>query len=42
MSGRAEGEVVVRERFRHRLTMAGDPIAYVAIVAHKPRGGVYR
>ncbi len=29
------GEVVLRERFRHRLTMAGDPIHYVAIVARK-------
>jgi hypothetical protein len=33
------GEIVVRERFRHRLTMAGDPIHYVAIVARK---GPYR
>jgi len=29
------GEIVLRERFRHRLTMAGDPIPYVAIVARK-------
>ena len=29
------GEIVVRERFRHRLTMAGHPIHYVAIVARK-------
>jgi len=29
------GEIVRRERFRHRLTMAADPIHYVAIVAHK-------
>lgn len=29
------GEIVVRERFRHRLTMAGDPIHYVAIVVRK-------
>ncbi len=29
------GEIVLRERFRHRLTMAGDPIHYVAIVARK-------
>jgi hypothetical protein len=28
----------VRERFRHRLTMAGDPIPYLAIVARKTRG----
>ena len=32
------GEILVREPFRHRLTMAGDPITYVAIVARK-RGG---
>jgi hypothetical protein len=31
------GEIVVRERFRHRLTMAGEPIHYVAIVARKGR-----
>ncbi len=30
------GEIVLRERFRHRLTMSGEPIHYVAIVAHKP------
>jgi hypothetical protein len=30
------GEILVREPFRHRLTMAGEPITYVAIVAHKP------
>jgi len=30
------GEIVVREPFRHRLTMAGEPIPYVAIVARKP------
>jgi hypothetical protein len=29
------GEIVLHERFRHRLTMAGDPIHYVAIVARK-------
>ena len=29
------GEIVLRERFRHRLTMAGDPIHYEAIVARK-------
>lgn len=29
------GEIVVRERFRHRLTMAGDPIHYLALVAHR-------
>jgi hypothetical protein len=27
--------IVARERFRHRLTMSGDPIHYVAIVARK-------
>lgn len=31
------GEIVMRERFRHRLTMAGDPISYLAIVARKPQ-----
>lgn len=31
------GEILVRERFRHRLTMAGEPIAYIAIVARKTR-----
>lgn len=31
------GEIVVREPFRHRLTMAGDPIPYLAIVARKGR-----
>jgi len=30
------GEILVREPFRHRLTMAGEPITYVAIVARKP------
>ena len=30
------GEILVRERFRHRLTMAGEPITYVAVVARKP------
>jgi hypothetical protein len=30
------GEILVREPFCHRLTMAGDPIPYVAIVARKP------
>jgi hypothetical protein len=30
------GEIVLRVPFRHRLTMAGDPITYVAIVARKP------
>ena len=29
------GDIVVRERFRHRLTMAGAPIHYLAIVARK-------
>jgi hypothetical protein len=29
------GEILVREPFRHRLTMAGEPITYVAIVARK-------
>jgi hypothetical protein len=29
------GEIVRRERFRHRLTMAGDPLHYLAIVARK-------
>jgi hypothetical protein len=29
------GEIVLRVPFRHRLTMAGDPITYVAIVARK-------
>jgi hypothetical protein len=28
-------EILVREPFRHRLTMAGEPIPYVAIVARK-------
>ncbi len=31
------GEILVRQRFRHRLTMAGDPIHYVAIVARRER-----
>ncbi len=31
------GRILVREPFRHRLTMAGEPITYVAIVARKPR-----
>jgi hypothetical protein len=30
------GEILVREPFRHRLTMAGEPITYVAIVARRP------
>lgn len=30
------GEIVLRERFPHRLTMSGEPIHYVAIVARKP------
>ncbi len=30
------GTILVREPFRHRLTMAGEPITYVAIVARKP------
>lgn len=29
------GEILVRERFCHRLTMSGEPIPYVAIVARK-------
>lgn len=29
------GEILVREPFRHRLTMAGEPITYVAIVARR-------
>ena len=33
------GEILLRERFRHRLTMAGEPIDYVAIVARKRRHG---
>ena len=32
------GEILVREPFRHRLTMAGEPITYEAIVARKPAG----
>ena len=32
------GQILVREPFRHRLTMAGDPITYVAIVARKAPG----
>lgn len=32
------GDILVREPFRHRLTMAGEPITYVAIVARKRRG----
>ena len=32
------GQILVREPFRHRLTMAGDPITYVAIVARQRRG----
>ena len=32
------GEILLREPFRHRLTMAGEPITYVAIVARKPAG----
>lgn len=30
------GEIVLRERFRHRLTMTGDPIHYIALVARGP------
>jgi hypothetical protein len=33
------GEIVARERFRHRLTMAGEPIYYEAIVARKRTRG---
>ena len=29
------GEILVREPFCHRLTMAGEPIPYVAIVARR-------
>jgi hypothetical protein len=29
------GDIVLRTRFRHRLTMAGEPIIYVAIIARK-------
>lgn len=29
------GEIVLRERFRHRLTMSGEPLHYMAIVARK-------
>lgn len=29
------GEILVRERFRHRLTMAGDPLHYIAILVRK-------
>lgn len=29
------GEIVARERFRHRLTMSGEPIHYEAIVVHR-------
>ncbi len=32
------GDILVREPFRHRLTMAGEPITYVAIVARKRAG----
>lgn len=32
------GQILVRERFRHRLTMAGEPITYVAVVARKAPG----
>lgn len=40
LEGRPEwGEILVRERFCHRLTMAGDPIHYLAIVARKDRRG---
>lgn len=31
------GEILLRERFRHRLTMAGEPIDYVVVVARRPR-----
>ncbi|MBW3652601.1 MAG: hypothetical protein KY433_03215 [Actinobacteria bacterium] len=34
---RGGGEILARERFRHRLTMAGQPITYVAIGARKTR-----
>ena len=30
------GKILLREPFRHRLTMTGEPITYVAIVARKP------
>ncbi len=37
--GRGDGgQILVRERYRHRLTMAGEPIPYLAIVARKTRG----
>jgi hypothetical protein len=29
------GEIVLKQRFLHRLTMAGEPIHYIAIVARK-------
>ncbi len=29
------GEILVRERFEHRLSMAGDPLHYVAVVARR-------
>lgn len=32
------GEILLREPFRHRLTMSGEPITYVAVVARKPPG----
>jgi len=31
------GEIVLKQRFLHRLTMAGEPIHYIAIVARKGR-----
>ncbi len=31
------GEILVRKRFRHRLSMAGDELHYIAIVARRPR-----
>ena len=32
------GEIVVRERYTHRLSMAGEPITYVVVVARKAGG----
>ena len=32
------GDIVLRTRFRHRLTMAGEPIIYMAIIARKRPG----
>jgi hypothetical protein len=34
-AGRAPGAIVSRRRFRHRLTMSGEPIHYDAVVARK-------